>query len=258
MQTDYDFTSATHSDGLADAAAIGRNAGERAVRRLNPRKAATARVPVVFENRLAGRLLRALAGAIAGPSIARGTSFLKGAMGTALFPSSVTIVDDPHRRRGLRSKPFDGEGVANARRAIIDGGVLTSWLLDSASARQLGLATTGHASRGTSSPPSPAPTNFYMEPGTQSFAELIADVRQGLLVTELMGMGVNGVTGDYSQGAAGFWIENGELAYPVSEITIASNLKDMYRSLTAASDLVFRSGMDAPALRIEAMTVAGK
>jgi PmbA protein len=258
MQTDYDFTSATHADGLADAAAIGRNAGERAVRRLNPRKAATARVPVVFENRLAGRLLRALAGAIAGPSIARGTSFLKGAMGTALFPSSVTIVDDPHRRRGLRSRPFDGEGVANSRRAIIDGGVLTTWLLDSASARQLGLATTGHASRGTSLPPSPSPTNFYMEPGPQSFAELIADIHQGLLVTELMGMGVNGVTGDYSQGAAGFWIENGEVAYPVSEITIASNLKDMYRGLTAASDLVFRSGMDAPALRIEAMTVAGK
>jgi PmbA protein len=179
-------------------------------------------------------------------------------MGKELFPPSITIVDDPHRRRGLHSKPFDGEGVANTPRAIIDGGVLTTWLLDSASARQLGLATTGHASRGTSSPPSPSPTNFYMEPGTQTFAELIADIRQGLLVTELMGMGVNGVTGDYSQGAAGFWIENGEVAYPVSEITIASNLKDMFRTLTAASDLVFRSGMDAPALRLEAMTVAGK
>jgi PmbA protein len=258
MQTDYDFTSATHANGLADAEAIGRNAGERAVHRLNPRKASTAKVPVVFENRLAGRLLRALAGAIAGPSIARGTSFLKGAMGKEIFPAAVTIVDDPHRRRGLRSKPFDGEGVANGRRAIIDKGVLTTWLLDSASGRQLGLKTTGHASRGTSSPPSPSPTNFYMEPGTQTFAELIADIRQGLLVTELMGMGVNGVTGDYSQGAAGFWIENGEVAYPVSEITIASNLKDMFKGLTAASDLVFRSGMDAPALRIEAMTVAGK
>jgi PmbA protein len=258
MERDYDYTTATHAADMIDAAAIGRNAGERAVRRLNPRKAATAKVPVVFENRLAGRLLSSLAGAISGPSIARGTSFLKTALGTEVFAPAITVIDDPHRRRGLRSKPFDGEGVANARRAIIDKGVLTTWLLDSASARQLGLATTGHAARGTSSPPSPAPTNFYMEPGALSFDELIADIRQGLLVTELMGMGVNGVTGDYSQGAAGFWIENGAVAYPVSEITIASNLKDMYRALTAGSDLVFRSGMDAPSLRLEGMTVAGK
>lgn len=258
MERDYDYSSATHAADLLDAATIGRCAGERAVRRLNPRKAATARVPVVFENRLAGRLLSALAGAISGPSIARGTSFLKTALGTEVFAPAITIIDDPHRRRGLRSKPFDGEGVANGRCAIIDKGVLTSWLLDSTSARQLGLATTGHAARGTSSPPSPSPTNFYMEAGTQSFDDLIGDIKQGLLVTDLMGMGVNGVTGDYSQGAAGFWIENGVLAYPVSEITIASNLKDMYRALTAGSDLVFRSGMDAPSLRIEGMTVAGK
>lgn len=258
METDYDFSSATHLEGLADASTVGRTAGERAVRKLNPRKASTARLPVVFENRIAGRLLRSLAGAISGPAIARGTSFLKNALGTAIFAPGITIIDDPHRRRGLHSKPFDGEGVANARRAIIDKGVLTTWLLDSASARQLGLASTGHAARGTSSPPSPAPTNLYLEPGRRSFKELIADIGQGLLVTELMGMGVNGVTGDYSQGAAGFWIENGEIAYPVSEITIASNLKDMYRSLEPASDLLLRTGTDAPSIRIETMTIAGK
>lgn len=258
METDYDFSSATHMSGLADPATVGRTAGERAVRKLNPRKAATAKLPVVFENRIAGRLLRSLAGAISGPAIARGTSFLKDALGTQVFAPTVSIVDDPHRRRGLHSKPFDGEGVANSRRAIIDKGVLATWLLDSASARQLGLASTGHAARGTSSPPSPAPTNLYLEPGTRSFAELIADIGEGLLVTELMGMGVNGVTGDYSQGAAGFWIENGAIAWPVSEITIASNLRDMYRTLEPASDLLFRTGTDAPSVRIEAMTVAGK
>jgi len=258
METDYDYSAATHRDGLAAPGNVGRRAGERAVRKLNPRKASTAKLPVVFENRLSGRLLRALAGAISGPAIARGTSFLKSALGTAVFAPGISIIDDPHRRRGLGSKPFDGEGVANARRAVIDKGVLTTWLLDSSSARQLGLASTGHAARGTASPPSPSPSNFYMEAGAKTFKDLIGDIRQGLLVTELMGMGVNGVTGDYSQGAAGFWIENGEIAYPVSEITIASNLKDMFRTLEPASDLVFRAGTDAPSLRIEAMTVAGK
>jgi PmbA protein len=258
METDYDYSAATHRDGLAAPGNVGRTAGERAVRKLNPRKASTAKLPVVFENRLSGRLLRALAGAISGPAIARGTSFLKSALGTAVFAPGINIIDDPHRRRGLASKPFDGEGVANARCAVIDKGVLTTWLLDSSSARQLGLASTGHAARGTASPPSPSPSNFYMEAGAKTFKDLIGDIRQGLLVTELMGMGVNGVTGDYSQGAAGFWIENGEVAYPVSEITIASNLKDMFRTLEPASDLVFRAGTDAPSLRIEAMTVAGK
>jgi PmbA protein len=258
MERDYAYTSAVYGSDLEDPAQIGKEAGTRAVRRLNPRKASTAQVPVVFENLIAGRLLRSLAGAITGPTIARGTSFLKDALGTEVFAPGITIIDDPHRRRGLRSKPFDGEGVANKQRTIVDKGVLQTWLLDSSSARQLGLTSTGHASRGTSAPPSPAPTNFYIEPGTLSFDELIADIPSGLLVTDLMGMGVNGVTGDYSQGAAGFWIENGTVAYPVSEITIASNLKDMYRSLTVANDLTFRSGTDAPSLRIEAMTVAGK
>lgn len=258
METDHAFSAAVHVEDLKAAAELGREAGDRAVARLNPRKVSTQRVPVVFENRLSGRLLRALAGAISGPSIARGTSFLKDCLDKEIFAPDISVIDDPHRLRGLRSKPFDGEGVANARRAIIDRGRLTTWLLDSTSARQLGLVSTGHAARGTSSPPSPTPTNFYMEPGRLSRDELIKNIVNGLFVTDLMGMGVNGVTGDYSQGAAGFWIENGELTYPVSEITIASNLKDMFRAMTAGSDLEFRSGTDAPSLRIEGMTVAGK
>ena len=178
-------------------------------------------------------------------------------MEKAIFPPTITIVDDPHRIRGLRSKPFDGEGVANQRRNLIDHGVLSTWLLDCASAKQLGLSTTGHASRGTGGPPSPSPTNLYMEAGTVSPDALIADIKEGFYVTELIGMGVNSVTGDYSRGAAGFWIENGAIAYPASEITIAGNMKDMFRNLTAANDLEFRYGTNAPTLRIEGMTVAG-
>ncbi|HZT50735.1 MAG TPA: metallopeptidase TldD-related protein [Stellaceae bacterium] len=257
MERDYDFSSAVHAADLEDPAAIGRSAGERAVRRLKARKVATQRVPVVFDPRVAGSLLRHLVGAISGPAIARGTSFLKDRLGRPVFAPGITIVDDPHRRRGLRSKPFDGEGVRNARRAIVEDGALKTWILDLASARQLGLATTGHASRGTGGPPGPAPTNLWLEPGVITAGEIIDDIKAGFYVTELMGMGVNGVTGDYSRGAAGFWIENGALAYPVSEVTVAGNLKDMFRNLTAASDLKFRTGIDSPTVRIEGMTVAG-
>jgi PmbA protein len=178
-------------------------------------------------------------------------------MGQAVFAPGVSIIDDPHRPRGLRSKPFDGEGVANRRVALIDNGVLTTWLLDCASARQLGLATTGHAARGTGGPPGPSATNLYLAAGAPSPDELIADIKQGFYVTELMGMGVNPVTGDYSRGAAGFWIENGKRAYPVSEVTIAGNLIEMFAKLTPASDLEFRQGTNAPTLRIDGMTIAG-
>jgi PmbA protein len=246
-----------HASDLEDAAAVGRRAGERAVRRLKPRKVATQRVPVVYDPRVAGSLLRHLVGAISGTAIARGTSFLKDKLGTRIFAAGSVVIDDPHRRRGLRSKPFDAEGVRNQRRAIVDDGVLQTWLLDLASARQLGLKTTGHASRGTSGPPGPSPTNLWLEPGKASADELIADIVAGFYVGELMGMGVNGVTGDYSRGAAGFWIENGKIAYPVSEVTIAGNLKDMFRNMTPANDLKFRTGMDSPTIRIEGMTVAG-
>jgi PmbA protein len=257
MERDYDQASARHAGDLRGAEAIGKSAGERAVRRLNPRKVKSQAAPVVFDPREAGGLLSHFASAISGASVARGTSFLKDRMGTEIFAPHVTILDDPHRIRGLRSKPFDGEGVANARRALIDRGKLTSWLLDCASARQLGLTSTGHAARGTGGPPMPSATNLYMQAGALSPDALIADIKQGFYVTELMGMGVNGVTGDYSRGAAGFWIENGKIAYPVSEVTIAGNLKDMFRQLTPANDLEFRYGTNAPTCRIEGMTIAG-
>jgi PmbA protein len=258
METDHDYSSAVHAADLADPGAIGRSAGERAVKRLNARKVATGKYPVLFDRRVAGGLLRHLIGAISGPSVARGTSFLKDKLGQRIFSAGIGIVDDPHVQRGHRSKPFDGEGVANRRRNIVSDGVLETWLLDLGSARQLGLKTTGHASRGTSSPPGPSPTNVWLERGAVTREELIGDVAQGLYVTELMGMGVNGVTGDYSRGATGFWIEGGAIAYPVHEITIAGNLKDMFLALTPASDLQFKTGIDAPTVRIDSMTVAGR
>lgn len=258
MERDYDFSSARHLGDLAPADLVGRRAGEQAVKRLSPRKVETRRVPVVYAPRVAGGLLGHLAGAISGPAIARGTSFLKDALGKAIFAPGIGVIDDPHRKRGLRSKPFDGEGVTNRFTAIVEDGVLRTWMLDSASARQLGLATTGHAARGTGGPPGPSSTNLYFAPGSRSPKELIADITDGLYITELIGFGVNGVTGDYSRGAAGFWIEKGEISYPVSEITVAGNLRDMYLRLTPASDLEFRYGTDSPTLRIDGMTVAGR
>lgn len=257
MERDYDYSSMRHKADLEKPADIGRRAGEKAVKRLNPRKVNSQAVPVVYDPRVSGGLVGHLAGAISGSAIARGTSFLKKAMGQRIFPESISIVDDPHMKRGLRSKPFDGEGVANKRMTLVEDGVLTTWLLDTATARQLGLESTGHAARGTGGPPSPSTTNLYMEAGCLTVKELIADIRVGLYITELIGMGVNGVTGDYSRGASGFWIENGEIAYPVSEITVAGNLKDMFLNLTPADDLEFRYGTNAPTIRVEGMTIAG-
>jgi PmbA protein len=257
MERDYDQASARHRADLLSPESVGMSAGERAVRRLNPRKAKSQAVTIVYDPRVSGGLVGHLAGAISGTSIARGVSFLKDMLDKEVFSRSINIVDDPHRIRGLRSKPFDGEGVANQKRGLIENGVLRTWLLDCASAKQLGLATTGHAARGTGGPPAPSPTNLYMEAGSATPDALMSDIKQGFYVTELIGMGVNGVTGDYSRGAAGFWIENGKLSYPVSEVTIAGNLKDMFRNATAASDLVFRYGTNAPTVRVEGMTVAG-
>lgn len=257
METDYDYTSAVHAADLEDLALVGRRAGERTVRKLGPRKARTAQVPVVFEPRMARSLVGHLLGAISGASVARGTSFLKDRMGQRIFAPGIMIVDDPHRPRGMRSKPFDGEGLANGRRNLIEDGVLTTWLLDLASARQLGLQPTGHAARGTGGPPSPSSSNTHLVAGNLSPEELIADIEQGFYVTEMMGHGANMVTGDYSRGAAGYWIEKGQIAYPVSEVTIAGNLKDMFAKLTPASDLVFKGSTDAPTVRIDGMTVAG-
>ncbi len=257
MERDYDFASAVYAADLRLPEDIGRQAGERAIRRLGAKKMPTGKVPVIFDPRVARSFISHLLGSMSGPSIARGTSFLKDKLHQQIFPAAITITEDPHRQRGFRSKPFDGEGIANHRRALIDKGVLTTWLMDLRSARQLKMETTGHAARGTSSPPSPASTNVWIEPGTQTPEELYADIKSGFYVTELMGMGVNGVTGDYSRGAAGFWIENGALAFPVSELTVAGNLKDMFLHMVAANDLEFRTGADSPTLRIDNLTVAG-
>ncbi len=257
MERDYDFASVVFGENLPDPTALGKSAGERAVRRLNPRKASTAKIPIVYDPRVANGLIGHFVGAINGASIARGTSFLKDKMGEQIFAKGIRIVDDPQRPRGLRSKPFDGEGVANKKRALIEDGVLTTWLLDCRSARQLGLVTTGHAARGTSSPPSPSAANLYLEPGKVTPEDLMSDIKQGFYVTELIGMGVNGVTGDYSRGAAGYWIENGKLTYPVSEVTVAGNLRDMFQNITPANDLLFRYGTDSPTVRIDGMTLAG-
>ena len=257
MERDYDYRTAVYGADIPSPESIGLKAAEKTLRRLNPRRVPTQKVPVVFDPRVGGSLIGHMTGAINGSSIARGTSFLKDRMGEKVFANGVTIVEDPHRPRGLRSKPFDAEGIANKRRNLIDNGVLTTWLLDLGTARQLGLETTGHASRGTSSPPSPSATNLHIEPGTLSAEDLIREVGTGFYITELIGFGVNGVTGDYSRGASGFWIENGEIAYPVSELTIAGNLKDMFLNLTPASDLEFRYSTNAPTLRVDGMTVAG-
>ncbi len=258
MERDYDWSTASHEADLVAPEAIGRRAGERATRRLNPKKAGSGQVPVVYDPRVSGGLLRHFSGAITGTAIARGTSFLKDRMDQPVFAAGVRVVDDPRRTRGLRSRPFDGEGVACTARDVVDDGRLTTWLLDSRSARQLDLATTGHAARGAGGPPSPAPSNLYLAPGSMTPAELMADIESGFYVTELIGMGVNGVTGDYSRGAGGFWIEHGALAFPVSEVTVAGNLKDMLAHLTPANDLEFRFGIDAPTLRVDGLMVAGR
>ncbi len=258
MERDYDYTSAVFMSDLRSPEDVGHEAGHRAVRRLGARKVKTCKVPVVFDPRVSRGLVGSLIGAINGAGVARGTTFLKDKMGSQIFAPGIRVVDDPHRLRGMRSRPCDGEGVATKKLNVIEDGVLTTWLLDCRSARQLGLKSTGHASRGTTSPPSPSASNFYMEAGAVTVAEMIGDITDGFYVTELFGQGVNGVTGDYSRGAAGFWIEGGEIAYPVSEITVAGNLKDMFRNLVPANDLVLRYGVDCPTLRIDGLTIAGR
>ncbi|MBA3880083.1 MAG: modulator protein [Sphingobium sp.] len=256
MERDYAYHSARHLKHLDDPATIGRLAGERAVARLNPGRVESGPIPVVFDPRVGNSLLGHLLGAIAGPAITCKTSFLLDALGTAIFAAGVTIKDDPLRPFGLRSRPFDGEGLPVAPTTLVANGVLRTWLLDSASARQLGLAPTGHAARGGPGAPGVSATNLHMAPGTISRDALIADIRRGILVTELIGMGVNGVTGDYSRGASGFLIENGEITTPVAEFTIAGNLIDMFKALTPADDLALRYAINVPTLRVDGMTVA--
>ena len=258
MERDYDGTSALHFSDLETPEKIGRSAGERAVKRVNPRKVASQTVPVIFDRRVSSSLIGHLAGAINGASIARGVSFLKDDLGKTLFKPGVTIVDDPLRIRGFSSRSFDGEGLPTERRNLIDKGVLTSWVLDLRSARQLGLAPTGSGARGLGSQPGPSTSNLHMGPSAKSPEDMIRDIGTGLLVTEFIGSSINSATGDYSRGATGFWIENGEIQYPVSEITIAGNLKSMFASLEPANDLIFKSSVNAPSCLIESMTLAGR
>ncbi len=258
MEMDYDYSSAVYFSDLRDPAEVGEEAGRRAVRRLGARRIPTGRLPLIFDPRQSRGLLAHFLGAINGSGIARGTSFLKDRMDQPVFAPGVSIIEDPHRPRGHRSKPIDAEGLPTRRHNLIDGGVLTTWLLDLRSARQLGMESNGHAVRGTGSAPSPGSTNVWMEAGAQTPEQMIADIEEGFYVTDLVGQGVNGLTGDYSRGAAGFKIEKGELAFPVSEVTIAGNLKEMFLNLTPASDLVLRHGTDAPTVRIDGMTIAGE
>ena len=256
MQRDHAWHSARHLGDLEPAADIGRRAGERAAARLNPTRPRPGKYPVFFDPRVSSSLLGHFAGAISGSAIARKTSFLGDRLGSQVFAAGVTIIDDPLRPRGLRSHPFDGEGVRVGRRDLVADGFLVSWIADSASARQLGIEPTGHAARGAGGAPGASPSNLYMQPGLRTRDELLASVPEALLVVELIGQGVNGVTGDYSRGAAGFMVRDGEIAEPVAEITVAGNLLDMFASLEPASDLEFRRGIDAPTVLVPQMTVA--
>lgn len=257
MQRDYASHSVRHLADLEGAESIGHRAGQRAVARLNPVKIESGQMPVIFDPRIGSSLVGHLIGSIVGSAIARKASFLLESLGKRIFREGINIIDDPLRPRGLRSRPFDGEGLPTKRSALIEDGVLTGWLLDSASARQLGLQPTGHASRGVGGAPGASATNVHLEPGKMSPGALMADVKRGIYVTELIGMGVNGVTGDYSRGASGFLIENGATGPAVAEITIAGNLLDMFAELTAADDLEFRHGVNVPTLRIDGLMVAG-
>lgn len=258
MERGGEGRSTRHHEDLPGAEAIGTEAGRRAVSRLGARKLDSRTAPVLFENRLAMSLISPMVGAIAGPAVARGVSFLKDKLGQRLFAPGVRLTDDPFRPRGLGSLPFDDEGVSVEPRALVDDGVLTTWLLNCASARQLGMQTTGHASRGLAEPPGVSPHNLTVEPGTSSRADLMRDVGEGLLVTSMFGPSLNNNTGDWSAGVSGFWFENGELAFPVTEITVAGNLVDIYARLIPADDLEIRGASNAPTLLVDALAVAGR
>lgn len=256
MQRDYAWHSTRHRGDLDSPSEIGHRAGERAVARLNPARPRAGKLPVLFDPRVSSTLLGHFVGAISAAAIARKTSFLQDKLGAEIFGAGVTIIDDPLRRRGLRSRPFDGEGVRVSRQELVSRGKLNSWIAESASARQLGIDPTGHASRGVGGAPSASPSNLFMAPGARSRQELLATYPEAVLIIELIGQGVNGVTGDYSRGAVGFMVRGGEIAEPVAEITIASNLIEMFATLEAASDLEFRRGIDAPTILVPEMTLA--
>lgn len=257
MQRDYAYHMARHWEDLEDAAAIGQRAGERAVARMNPVTMKSGPRPIVMAPRVGGSLIGHLTSAITGNAVARKASFLSDRLGQDIFNTGITIIDDPHRRRGLRSRIYDGEGVTTTQHKLIDKGLLTGWLLNSSAAAQLGMETSGHASRGSGGSPGISVSNVHLEAGSATPEEMMADIDDGFYVTELIGMGVNSVTGDYSRGASGFAIRGGQLAEAVSEVTIAGNLRDMFAAMVAANDLKMHRAINVPTLRIDGMTVAG-
>jgi len=257
MERDYESRSARHLSEIPSPEEIGRIAGERTVARLSPRKVATQKAAVIYDRRLSSSLIGSLIGAISGPAIARGVSFLKDKLGEQVFAEGINIVDQPYRKRGMGSRAHDGEGRPVRERAIIDNGMLTEWLLNGSSAHQLGLKPNGYASMGFGDPPGVTTSNLVLEPGTESPEQLMKRVGKGLLVTDMFGPSINPNTGDYSVGVSGFWFESGEIAHPVSEVTIADDLPAMFRRLVPASDLEIRGSRDAPSLLIEDMSIAG-
>jgi PmbA protein len=258
MERGGEWRTTRHRADLPSPSVIGADAGARAVARLGARKIGSTKAAVIFENRLAASLISPMLGAVSGPSVARGVSFLKDRLGKPVFAKGVRVVDDPHRPRGLGSSPFDDEGVTTEKLALIDDGVLTTWLLNTASARQLGMQTTGHASRGLAGAPGVSGHNLTLEPGAESPEALMSAAGEGLLVTSMFGPSLNSNTGDWSVGVSGFWFEGGALAYPVTEITVAGNLIDIYARLVPASDLEIRGSTNAPSLLVEGLAIAGK
>jgi PmbA protein len=257
MQRDYKQRTARHAEDLLSPEVIGREAGARAVARLDPGRMPSKPMPVVFDPRVGNSLVGHLGGAISGPQIARRASFLLDRLEEELFAPAIRIVEEPHRKRGLSSRPFDGEGLPTVPRALVENGRITGWLTNVASASQLGIGLTGHAQRGVGGAPGVGASNVYLAAGDLSVAELIADIDEGVLVAELIGMGVNPVTGDYSRGASGFRIEKGEITGPVAEFTVAGNLLEMFKRMTPANDLEIYRAVDVPTLRVDGMTVAG-
>ncbi len=257
MERDYDFDSRIYGSDLRGAEAIGQGAGKRAVERLGARQPATGAYPVLFDERVSSSIIGHLLGAVNGQAIARGASFLRDSLGKQILPKGLSVIEDPLRARVAGSRVFDGEGLATARRDIIRDGVLTGWTMDLATARQLGMEPTGNGARGLSSPPAPATWNVALTQGDKSRAELLRDMGTGLLVTSMIGSTINPNTGDYSRGAAGFWVEGGEIAYSVNEITIAGNLAEMFQQIIPANDARPWLSHVVPSLLIEGLTLAG-
>ncbi|MCB2060673.1 MAG: metallopeptidase TldD-related protein [Novosphingobium sp.] len=257
MQRDYAWRQAHHRGDLPSPGEIGQLAGERTIAKLKPGRLKSGPMPVVIDPRIGGTVIGHLINAMSGSSIARRASYLLDRLEEQLFDQAILIAEDPHRQRGLRSRPFDGEGLATSGRNLVEGGSITGWLMESASARQLGMQPTGHASRGGAGAPGVSVSNVHLAAGNVTPDELMADIKEGVYVTELFGMGVNGVTGDYSRGASGFRIVDGERAGPVAEFTVAGNLLKMFAALTPASDLEWHRAINVPTIRIDGMTIAG-